>query len=122
MTIGFTASKFKTLRMTFGSDVRGGKRCVPPAELPITGKAPKPTATAIAMLIDFVLSILFQLKDLPGFRFVGPYYYSILSKTQAVLDKKGDMEELVGGAATGVRVLKNSPKAAMNAKGSKKRN
>jgi hypothetical protein len=72
-------------------------------------------------MINFVLNILFQLKDLPGFRFLGPYYARLFSKVQQVLDKKGDMEEAVGGALTGVKVVKNIPKQARSAKGSKKR-
>ncbi|MCE9605176.1 MAG: hypothetical protein K8U03_09785 [Planctomycetia bacterium] len=73
-------------------------------------------------MINFLLNILFQLKDLPGFRFLGPYYSNLFGKVQSVLDKKGDMEEEMGGMLTGVKVLKNAPKAAMGAKGSKKRN
>lgn len=74
-------------------------------------------------MLNFLLNILFQLKDLPGFRFLGPYYAQLFGKVQAVLDKKGDMEEAVGGAMVGVKVLKSAPKAAvMSAKGSKKRN
>lgn len=74
-------------------------------------------------MINFLLNILFQLKDLPGFRFLGPYYSRLFGKVQAVLDKKGDMEDVVSGGLQGVKVLKNAPKQAMkSAKGSKKRN
>lgn len=72
-------------------------------------------------MINFLLNIMFQLKDLPGFRFIGPYYDRLFGKVQMILDKKGDMEEMVGGAVTGVKVLKNAPKQAISAKGSKKR-
>jgi hypothetical protein len=69
-------------------------------------------------MIDFLLELLSQLKDMPGFRFLEKYYFGLYSKVQAVQDKRGDMEERVGGFRQGVKILKNAPKTY---KGSKKK-
>lgn len=70
---------------------------------------------------NFLLIIVFQLKDLPGLRFLGPYYARLSGKVQAA-DKKGDMEFPVGGALNDANALKNAPQVATSDKGSKKRN
>jgi hypothetical protein len=69
-------------------------------------------------MIDFLLSFLGQLKEMPGFRFLDKYYYSLYTKVQSVQDKKGDMSERVGGFRKGLDMVKKAPQTY---KGSKKR-
>ena len=69
-------------------------------------------------MIDFLLELLSQLKDMPGFRFLEPYYFGLYAKVQAVQDKKGDMEERVSGFRAGLKTVKDAPKTY---KGSKKK-
>jgi hypothetical protein len=69
-------------------------------------------------MLDFLLELLSQLKDLPGFRFVEPYYYSLYEKVQSVQDKRGDMEDQVVGFKKGLEIVKRAPSTY---KGSKKK-
>lgn len=69
-------------------------------------------------MIDFLLELLSQLKDMPGFRFLEKYYFGLYSKVQAVQDKRGDMEDRVIGFRKGVEILKKAPQSY---KGSKKK-
>lgn len=69
-------------------------------------------------MVDFLLTLLGQLKEMPGFRFLEPYYFAIYEKAQAVQDKRGDMEARVSGFRQGVQMVKKAPETY---KGSKKR-
>lgn len=72
-------------------------------------------------MLKFLLDLLEQLKDLPGFRFLRPYYYSIQGKIYNMQDQAGDMEDEVSQFKKGLSTLKNVPKDYKNSKGSKKR-
>ncbi|MGC3967831.1 MAG: hypothetical protein QM775_10795 [Pirellulales bacterium] len=69
-------------------------------------------------MIDFLIAFLGQLKDMPGFRFLEPYYHALYSKVQAVQDKRGDLEDKFGGFKQGVDMVRKAPQSY---KGSKKR-
>ena len=69
-------------------------------------------------MMDFLLEFLSQLKDMPGFRFLEPYYFGLYNKVQKVQDKRGDMEEQVVGFKKGLEIVKRAPSTY---KGSKKK-
>jgi len=69
-------------------------------------------------MIDFLLAFLEQLKEMPGFRFLEPYYHSLYHKVQMVQDKRGDIEDRVVGFKKGVEIVHKAPSTY---KGSKKK-
>jgi len=69
----------------------------------------------------FLLELVDQLKDLPGFTWLRPYYHSLKGKIYSMQDQAGDIEDEASQFKQGLTKLKNAPKDYKNSKGSKKR-